>query len=114
MNNQIVEEVIEWNSRPFSGGYAGLRELGEKDFTGAVTNGTAWLFLLNGRVVAAVDGAVGACGHAVGPACADSDQAVPPLGALEDGGRHGQRKHPTGGRAVNDVDKRRDAATVLG
>ncbi len=114
MNNQIVEEVIEWNSRPFSGGYAGLRELGEKDFTGAVTNGTAWLFLLNGRVVAAVDGAMDAFENADGTAYAAPHPSVPLLFAMQERGGEAEAKYYTEETPLSDVDGTLSSGTFTG
>ncbi|WP_255150289.1 DUF7527 domain-containing protein [Halorarius halobius] len=50
-----VEEMEGWDDRPFSDGYAGLHDLSAADFSGAVSAGDAWLFMVSGRVVAVVE-----------------------------------------------------------
>ncbi|WP_255196630.1 DUF7527 domain-containing protein [Halorarius litoreus] len=49
-----VDEIEGWDDRPFSGGYDGLHDLAATDFSGAVSAGGTWLFMVNGRVVAVV------------------------------------------------------------
>ena len=56
MDSEIVDVVTDWESQSFSGGIDGLRGLADEEFTGAVTEGTGWLFFLNGRVVGVFDG----------------------------------------------------------
>ncbi|MFB6117621.1 hypothetical protein [Halosegnis sp.] len=46
-----VEEVEEWETRPFSGGYADLHKLADSSFSGVVSVGETWAVFVNGRVV---------------------------------------------------------------
>jgi len=46
-----VEEIEGWDDRPFSGGYAGLHDLADDSFSGAVSAGSTWLLFVNGRIV---------------------------------------------------------------
>jgi hypothetical protein len=46
-----VEEIEGWDGRSFSGGYAGLHDLADDSFSGAVSAGSTWLLFVNGRVV---------------------------------------------------------------
>jgi hypothetical protein len=41
MTTRVVEEFDDWESRPFDGGYAGLHELADDEFSGVVRSGTA-------------------------------------------------------------------------
>lgn len=66
-----VEEMEGWDQRPFSGGYAGLRDLADADFSGAVAAGDAWLFVVSGRVVGVVERRETATGSEVQPADVD-------------------------------------------
>ena len=58
MDPRTQERVEQWDSRPFSGGYAELSDLAASGFSGAVCAVGAWLFMLNGRVVGVFDGDV--------------------------------------------------------
>ena len=56
MDARTVEQVKDWDSRPFSGGFDALRDLADADFAGAVRAGGSWLFMINGRVIGVFDG----------------------------------------------------------
>jgi hypothetical protein len=58
MDGEILDAVTEWGTRPVADGVSGLYELADGEFTGAVTDGTAWAFVLNGRFVGVFDGVV--------------------------------------------------------
>ncbi|MFB6169783.1 MAG: hypothetical protein ABEJ06_01430 [Haloarculaceae archaeon] len=55
MEASIVEQVESWESEPFSGGYGGLHDLADREFTGAVATGDTYLFVLNGRAIGVFD-----------------------------------------------------------
>jgi regulator of replication initiation timing len=57
-----VEEIEGWETRPFSDGFAGLHELADSSFSGAVSVDGTWALFVNGRVVSVVErgGAAGA------------------------------------------------------
>ena len=86
MESETVERVTEWNSEPFSDGYAGLRELADGEFTGAVTEGGSWLFMLNGRVLGVFDGDMDRFDGADGTAYAAPDRSLPLLFAMRETG----------------------------
>ncbi len=87
MESEIVEQVTDWESQSFSGGYDGLRDLADAEFTGAVTEGTAWLFFLNGRVVGVFEGSLDRFESADGTAHRAPDPSLPLLFTmLETGG----------------------------
>jgi len=58
MDSEILDAVTEWGVRPVSDGVAGLYDLADEEFSGAVTDGTAWTFVLNGRYLGVFDGDV--------------------------------------------------------
>ena len=96
MNSEILNDVTAWESRPFTGGYAGLRDLADRGFTGAVSEGAAWAFVLNGRVVGVFDGTIEDFEGADGTCYEAPDPALPLLGgraALVQGVRL-QRRSP--------------------
>ncbi|MFW5911275.1 MAG: DUF7527 domain-containing protein [Halolamina sp.] len=86
MQSDTVERVTEWDSEPFSDGHAGLRDLADEEFTGAVSDGHAWLFMLNGRVLGVFDGDMDRFADADGTAYAAPDQSLPLLFAMQETG----------------------------
>jgi regulator of replication initiation timing len=57
-----IEEIRDWDTQSFSGGYAGLHDLADSSFSGAVSVDGTWALFVNGRVVSVVErgGAAGA------------------------------------------------------
>lgn len=86
MRNNTVERVTEWESEPFTDGYEGLRELADREFTGAATDGHAWLFMLNGRVLGVFEGSIDGFDGAEGTAYIAPDPALPLLFAMQETG----------------------------
>jgi hypothetical protein len=58
MDGEILDAVTEWGTRPVGDGVMGLHDLADEGFSGAVTDGTAWAFVLNGRYLGVFDGDV--------------------------------------------------------
>lgn len=114
MDNEIVEEVTEWESVQFSGGYDGLRELAEREFTGAVTNDFVWLFFLNGRIVAAVDGSIDSFAEASGTAYRAPDPSVPLLFAMQAQGGETKAKYYTEETPLSEVDETLSSGNFTG
>lgn len=114
MDNEIVEEVTEWESQQFSGGYDGLRELADEEFTGAVTNGATWLFVLNGRIVAAVDGSVETFANADGTAYRAPHPSVPLLFAMQERGGETKAKYYTEETPLSEVNETLVAGNFTG
>ncbi|GAB6862381.1 DUF7527 domain-containing protein [Haloplanus litoreus] len=56
MDGEILDAVTEWGTRPVADGVTGLYDLVDEEFSGAVTDGTAWAFVLNGRYLGVFDG----------------------------------------------------------
>ncbi|MFB6194380.1 MAG: hypothetical protein ABEI75_04880 [Halobaculum sp.] len=82
MDGEIESAVTDWDTRRVAGGYDGLRELASGEFSGAVTEGTAWLFFTNGRIVAEADGTVEAFADGDLTAYAAPDPSVATLYAM--------------------------------
>ena len=83
MDSEIVETITDWDQSPFSDGYRGLRALAEREFTGAVTQGTAWGFMLNGRLIGIEDGSLSTFDGADGTAYDAPSPALPLLYAMQ-------------------------------
>ena len=58
MDSEIVDSVTGWETVPVASGYDGLHDLADAEFSGAVTAGNAWGFMLNGRLVGLRDGSL--------------------------------------------------------
>jgi len=83
MDSEIVETITGWDQTPFSGGYQGLRDLADAEFSGAVTQGTAWGFMLNGRLIGIEDGSLSTFDRADGTAYESPTPALPLLYAMQ-------------------------------
>jgi len=58
MGTRVLDQLGDWESEPFSGGYARLRDLADRGFSGVVRSGPATLCFLNGAVVGVLDGSI--------------------------------------------------------
>ncbi|MFC4356703.1 hypothetical protein ACFO0N_01935 [Halobium salinum] len=104
MRDQTEQAVTGWGGEPFSGGYAGLHELADREFTGAVSAGATWAFLLNGKVVKVVDGTIEAFEGASGTAYAAPDPALPLLYAMQEEGGDVRAQYYTNDTPLSEVD----------
>lgn len=114
MEASIVEQVESWESEPFSGGYGGLHDLADREFTGAIATGDTYLFMLNGRAigvfelppVGSPEGALGVFEDASGTAYEAPHPSLPLLFTmyLSDGDERG--KYYTEDTDLEEVDQR--------
>ncbi|WP_440008516.1 DUF7527 domain-containing protein [Halomicrococcus sp. SG-WS-1] len=95
MDARTVEQVKDWDSRPFSGGFDALRDLADSEFAGAVRAGGSWLFMLNGRVVGVFDGELADFDAADGTAFEAPHPSLPLLYAMQERGGRTQAKYYT-------------------
>ncbi|WP_049970979.1 DUF7527 domain-containing protein [Haladaptatus cibarius] len=95
MDARTVEQITEWDSRPFSGGFEALRDFADADFSGAVKVGGAWLFMLNGRVVGIFDGNIDSFEDANGEAYEAPHPSLPLLFSMQERGGKTQAKYYT-------------------
>jgi outer membrane murein-binding lipoprotein Lpp len=105
MDSRTQERVEQWDSRPFSGGYDGLRDLVASDFSGAVTAAGSWLFLLNGRVVGTVDGDVDDFENSSGTVYEAPHPSLPLLCAMDERGGETRAKYYTNETPLREVDQ---------
>lgn len=104
MDADRIEEITGWNSRAFDGGYAGLRDLVDQGFTGGVTDGTAWLVFLNGRVIGVFDGTVDSFEGADGTAYSAPDPSVALLFAMQEIGGNVRAQYYTNETPLSEAD----------
>ncbi|WP_267639408.1 DUF7527 domain-containing protein [Haloarchaeobius amylolyticus] len=104
MDSRTVERVEGWDSRPFPGGFDELRGLADTEFTGAVTAGTTWLFMLNGRVVGVFDGTIDDYDDAPGTAYEAPHPSLPLLFAMRERGGEERAKYYTNDTPISEAD----------
>lgn len=104
MDADRIEEITGWNSRAFDGGYAGLRDLVDQGFTGGVTDGTAWLVFLNGRVIGVFDGTVDSFEGVDGTAYSAPDPSVALLFAMQEIGGDVRAQYYTNETPLSEAD----------
>ncbi|WP_132058417.1 DUF7527 domain-containing protein [Halorussus amylolyticus] len=104
METRTVEQVEGWKSRPFTGGYAGLRELSDGEFSGAVRAGGAWLFMLNGRAIGIHEGSLGDFEDAEGTAYAAPHPSLPLLFSMQETGGETRAKYYTNDTPLSEAD----------
>lgn len=105
MESATVETVTEWDSAPFTDGHAGLRDLADREFTGAVTEGVAWLFMLNGRVIGVFDGSIEDFADADGTAYESPHPSLPLLFAMQETGGETRAKYYSEDTPLSEADR---------
>ncbi|MFP8956096.1 transcriptional regulator [Natrialbaceae archaeon A-CW3] len=105
MDPRTQERVERWESRSFSGGYDGLTSLADEDFSGAITAGGAWAFMLNGRIVGVVDGNLEQFDGASGTAYDAPHPSLPLLCTMDEQGGDTRAKYYTNDTPLSEVDE---------
>jgi hypothetical protein len=104
MDSRRVERVEDWDSRPFSGGFEELRSLADTEFTGAVTTGMTWLFMLNGRIIGVFDGTIDDFDGSSGTRYEAPHPSVPLLFAMQETGGEERANYYTNDTPVSEAD----------
>ncbi|WP_226023385.1 DUF7527 domain-containing protein [Halomicrobium salinisoli] len=105
MVTRTVEQVDDWETVPFSGGYDGLRDLADDDFSGVVTSGPAKLFMLGGSVVGVLEGSIEDYEGADGTARRAPHRALPLLALMQERSDEVRAKYYTEDTPIADVDR---------
>ncbi|QSG01888.1 DUF7527 domain-containing protein [Natranaeroarchaeum sulfidigenes] len=114
MNTRTLERVERWESRPYSGGYEGLRDLAGTEFTGAVETAGTWLFMLNGRIIGVHDGSIEAFEDGSGTAYVAPEPALPLLFTMWEGETETRAKYYTEDTPVSEVDNTLTSGSFTG
>ena len=114
MDSQRLDEVTGWRSQSFADGYDGLRDLADREFSGAVTDGTAWAFFLNGRIVGVFDGSIEDFADADGTAYEAPHPSLPLLYAMQETGGETRAKYYTNDTPISEVDQTLSAGNFTG
>ncbi|MEF8853491.1 MAG: hypothetical protein V5A44_12070 [Haloarculaceae archaeon] len=105
MTTRAVAEMDDWDAVPFGGGYAGLRDLSDEEFSGIVQSGAAKCCLLNGTVVGVLDGSIEGFEDAEGTAYEAPTPALPLLALMQERGDEVRAKYYTEDTPLSEVDR---------
>ncbi|MFB6153288.1 MAG: hypothetical protein ABEJ27_03455 [Halodesulfurarchaeum sp.] len=114
MHTRTVEQVEAWDSRPFSGGFSGLHDLAEEEFTGAVVADDTWAFMLNGRIVGVFEGTIDEFDGASGTAYDAPDESLPLLFSMQERGGDTRAKYFTNDTPLREADQTLSDANFTG
>ncbi|MES3161333.1 MAG: hypothetical protein PPP55_07150 [Halorubrum sp.] len=106
MDAQRREEITGWDARSFSGGFDGLREFADRGISGAATDGTGWLFLLDGRVLGTADVDLDAFADTSGTLYEAPDEALPLLFAMQERGGEKRAQYYTKDTPLSAADRK--------
>ncbi|GAA0721498.1 molecular chaperone GrpE (heat shock protein) [Halorubrum trapanicum] len=106
MDAQRREAIAEWDDRSFSDGFGGLGRVVSDGFSGAATDGTGWLFLVDGKVVGVVDGSLDDFADASGTVYRAPDDALPVLFAMQELGGEPRAKYYTNDTPLTEADRK--------
>lgn len=104
MDSKIVTAVTEWETIPVGTGYRGLHDLADAEFSGAVTAGDVWGFMLNGRLVGIRGGSLDAFDGAEQTAYEAPVPALPLLYTMQTQDNEKQAEYYTNETAIADAD----------
>jgi hypothetical protein len=114
MDGEILDAVTEWGTRSVSDGVSGLYELADESFSGAVTDGTAWAFVLNGRFVGVFDGAIEDFEDASLTAHTASDLSLPLLYAMQARGGDVRGQYYSNDTPLSEIDETLSSGNFVG
>jgi hypothetical protein len=105
MTTRAVEQVDDWDSRPFSGGYRGLHDLADDDFSGIVAAGPTRLCMTSGRVIGILDGTIEDFEDAEGTAYQAPSPALPLLSVMQERSDEVRAQYYTEETSIEEVDR---------
>lgn len=106
MDAERRAEITGWDAREFSGGFEGLGRLVDRGFSGAVTNGTGWLFVFEGRVVGTADADLDAFADASGTVYKSPAEVLPVLFAMQEEGGEPRAQYYTNDTPLSEADRK--------
>ncbi|MEF8976147.1 MAG: hypothetical protein V5A21_07965 [Halapricum sp.] len=106
MTTRTADRLDDWESRPFTDGYEGLRTLSDRSFSGAVTAGRATLYMLNGTVVGILDGSIEDFEDATGTIHEAPTPALPLLAVMQERNDEVRAKYYTEDTPLQEADEK--------
>jgi len=106
MDAERRAEITGWDAREFSDGFEGLGRLVDRGFSGAVTNGTGWLFVFEGRVVGTADADLDAFADASGTVYKAPEGVLPVLFAMQEQGGEPRAQYYTNDTPLSEADRK--------
>jgi len=104
MTTRAIDRVDQWETRSFTGGYRGVHDLADREFSGVVRAGTATLCMLNGAVVGVLDGTIEDFEDAEGTAHVAPTPALPLLIVMQERSDEVRAKYYTEDTPLSKVD----------
>jgi len=114
MEGEILDTVTEWGTRSVADGVSGLYELADGKFSGAVTDGTAWAFVLNGRFVGVFDGDIQEFEGASLTAYTAPDVSLPLLYAMQARGGEVRGQYYSNDTPLSELDATLSSGSFVG
>jgi hypothetical protein len=114
MDSQTIDAVTEWDTVPVESGYEGLHRLADDGFSGAVSSGMTWAFVLNGRFVGVFEGDIDAFEDAELTAYRAPDPALPLLFAMRELGGETRANYYTNKTPLSEADSTLSAGGFTG
>jgi hypothetical protein len=105
MDAQRREAITDWPAQEFTDGFAGLRRFADRGVSGAVTDGSGWLFLFDGRVVGTVDADIDSFADADGTVYEAPDRSLSALFAMREHGGRERAQYYTEDTPLADADQ---------
>ncbi|MFB6189123.1 MAG: hypothetical protein ABEI57_04500 [Halapricum sp.] len=106
MTTRTAERLDDWESRPFSDGYEGIRTLADRSFSGAVAAGRTTLYMLNGSVVGILDGSIEDFEDATGTIYEAPTPALPLLAVMQDRSEEVRAKYYSEETSLSEADEK--------
>ena len=104
MSTRVADRVDGWDERPFAGGYRGLGDLADADFSGVVRAGGADLYMTKGTVVGIEGGSIEDFEDADGTARTAPSPALPLLAVMQSRGDEVRARYYTEDTPISEVD----------
>jgi archaellum component FlaC len=114
MSTRVLDRVEEWDQRQFTGGYRGLQDLADQEFSGAVRADRLELFMTRGVAIAVRGGDIEAFEAVSGTAHEAPSPALPLLAVMQERSDEVRDRFYTERTAISEVDETLSAGGFTG
>ena len=105
MSVRVVERIDDWSEQSFSGGYSGLHDLADQEFSGVVRAGGAQLFMTKGVAVGIQQGSIDDFEDASGTAYSAPTPALALLAIMQERSDEVRAEYYTENTPIAEVDQ---------